>query len=222
MFKTVRWNTFIRDLFVIQIGFALFGLSIALTIRANLGTGAWSVFEVAISQLSGLTPGTITVIDGFVVLVIAMSFRERVGWGTLGNILSIGPWEDLFLRLLPSIKGNLPLQSGMLLTAILTQGLASAVYIGVNAGAGPRDSLMLAIKRTRGIALGWARASIEMTVFIAGWILKGPAGIGTAVFALLVGPAVHWGFKLFNVHPHKDEETETVQITVPVEGEAND
>jgi uncharacterized protein len=205
MLKPVRWNTFIRDFRVIQVGFALFGLSIALTIRANLGTGAWSVLEVALSQMSGLTPGTLTVIVGFTVLVIAMLLKEKVGWGTLGNILSIGPWEDLFLRLIPSIKGNLPLQAAMLFAAILTQGIASAIYIGVNAGAGPRDSLMLAVKRTTGLTLGWARATIEITVFVIGWILKGPAGIGTAVFAFLVGPAVHWSFRVFKVQPHQDE-----------------
>ena len=205
MLKPVRWETFIRDFIVIQLGFGLFGLSIALTIRANLGTGAWSVFEVALSQLSGLTPGTLTIIVGFSVLLIAMLFKERVGWGTLANILCIGLWEDLFLWLLPSVRGNLPLQVGMLFAGILTQGVASAIYIGVNAGAGPRDSLMLAIKRKTGLALGFARGIIEVTVFIIGWILKGPAGIGTAIFSFLVGPAVHWGFKIFNVHPHGDE-----------------
>ena len=46
--KPIRWNTFIRDFFVIQIGFALFGLSIALTIESNLGTGTWSVFHAGI------------------------------------------------------------------------------------------------------------------------------------------------------------------------------
>jgi uncharacterized membrane protein YczE len=206
LFKSINWKTFGRDFVVIQIGFGLFGISIALTIRANLGTGAWSVFEVALSQLSGLTPGTLTVIVGFSVLLIAMLFKEKVGWGTLGNILCIGPWEDFFLRVFPSIKGNLPLQSGMLLAAILIQGVASAIYIGVNAGAGPRDSLMLAVKRKTGLGLGMARGMIEVTIFIIGWILKGPAGFGTAVFAFLVGPAVHWSFKIFNVHPHQDDD----------------
>ena len=209
MLKPVRWNTFVRDFFVIQAGFALFGLSIALTIRANLGTGAWSVFEVAVSMLSGLTPGTMTVIVGFSVLVLALLMREQVGWGTLGNILSIGPWEDLFLHLIPSVKDDLPLQLPMLLAAIFTQGVASAIYIGVNAGAGPRDSLMLAIHRTTRLALGWARGLVEVTIFIVGWTLKGPAGIGTAIFAFLVGPMVQWAFKVFKVRPHQ-VETQTI------------
>jgi uncharacterized membrane protein YczE len=84
-------------------------------------------------------------------------------------------------------------------------GLASAIYIGVDAGAGPRDSMMLAIKRTTGISIRVARAIIEVTVVTIGWLLGGPVGIGTLVYALLVGPSVQWGFKLFNVHPHGPE-----------------
>ncbi len=202
MLKAIQWKTFPRDFAVIQVGFALFGLSIAMMIRGNLGTGAWSVLDVALAQRTGLTPGTLTVIVGVTVLVIAMLLREQVGWGTLSNILFIGPWEDFFLWLIPSVKNNLPLQLGLLFGAVAVQGIASAVYIGVNAGAGPRDSLMLAVKRTMGLSLRVARGIIEVSVFLLGWLLGGPAGVGTAVFALLIGPAVQWAFRLFRVQPH--------------------
>jgi uncharacterized membrane protein YczE len=202
MLKKIHWKTFPKDFLVIQFGYALFGLSIALMIRANLGTAAWSVLEVAISQLTGLTPGTLTVIVGFVVLGIAMLLREQVGWGTLGNILCIGPWDDLFLWLLPSVKDSLALQAAMLLGAVLVQGIASAIYIGVNAGAGPRDSLMLAVHRATKLSLRLSRGLIELGVFLLGWLLGGPVGFGTVAFALLIGPSVQWGFKIFKVNPH--------------------
>ncbi|HUH96031.1 MAG TPA: hypothetical protein VLZ89_01640 [Anaerolineales bacterium] len=202
MLKPVRWKTFVRDMLVIQVGFALFGLSIAMMIRGNLGTAAWSVFEVAMAHILRVTPGTMTVADGFIVLVFAMLMRERVGWGTLANILTIGPWEDLFLYLIPSLKNDLALQITMLLGAILIQGIASAIYIGVDAGAGPRDSLMLAIHRTCGITIGWARAAIEVSIFLLGWVLGGPAGIGTLAFALFIGPSVQSSFRIFKVRPH--------------------
>jgi uncharacterized membrane protein YczE len=92
-----------------------------------------------------------------------------------------------------------------LLLAIFLMGLASAIYIGVDAGAGPRDSMMLAIKRTTGISIRVARAIIEVTVVTLGWLLGGPAGLGTVIYALLVGPSVQFGFKIFNVHPHGPE-----------------
>jgi len=205
MLKPVRWKTFPRDLLVIEIGFLLFGLAITLMIRANLGTSAWAVLEVALAQKFHITIGTMTVIMGFLVLSGAVIMREKLGWGTLGNILSIGPWEDMWLSIIPSIRDNLPLQIGMLSLAIFLMGLASAIYIGVDAGAGPRDSLMLAIKRTTGVSIRVARGCIEVTVVTIGWLLGGPAGIGTLIYALLVGPAIQWGFKIFNVQPHKEE-----------------
>jgi len=208
MFKPVRWNTFFRDFVRIEIGFFLFGLAITLMIRGNIGTSTWAVLEVALAQKLHISIGTMTVIMGFFVLSGALIMREKIGWGTLGNILSIGPWEDMWLSIIPSIKDNLPLQIGMLLFAILLMGLASAIYIGVDAGAGPRDSMMLAIKRITGVSIRAARAMIEVTVVTLGWFLGGPAGFGTLAYAILVGPSVQWGFKIFKVQPHKliDEE----------------
>jgi len=208
MLKPIRWKVFPRDFFVIQIGFLLYGLSIALAIRANLGTGTWAVLDVALSKITGWTPGTMTVLVGFTVLISALLMREQVGWGTLGNILSIGPWLDLMLYFIPSVENNWPLQLLMLLAGILTQGVATAIYIGVNAGAGPRDSLMLAIKRTTGISYRLARGFIEVTVLVIGWLLGGPAGIGTAIHALLVGTTMQWAFKVFRVQPHRIRDNE--------------
>ena len=210
MFKPIHWKTFPKDFLRIQVGFLMFGLAIALMIRGNLGTSAWAVLEVALSKILHVSVGTMTVINGFIVLFGALAMRERVGWGTLANILSIGPWEDFWLARIPSVTDNLPMQIAMLLTAILLMGFASAIYIGVDAGAGPRDSMMLAIKRTTGLSLRVARACIEVTVVSIGWLLGGPAGIGTLVFALLVGPSVQWGFKLLKVEPHKPVEAAAV------------
>ncbi|NCP86439.1 MAG: hypothetical protein CO094_02310 [Anaerolineae bacterium CG_4_9_14_3_um_filter_57_17] len=206
MFKPIRWETFARDFLVMQVGLGLFGFAIAAMIRANLGTSSWAVLEVALANLLGLTPGTMMVLMGALVLTGDFLLREKIGWGTLANMLSIGPWEDLALRLIPPVQGNLPLQAAMLLAAIAVMGLASAIYIGVDAGAGPRDSLMLAIKRTTGVSIRVARGSIEVTVVALGWLLGGPAGIGTVIFALLIGTFVQWGFKLLKVEPHKEAE----------------
>ena len=206
MLRPIRWNTFIRDFFIIQIGFLLYGVALALLIRASLGTSTWLVLEIALADILGIKIGTMTVIMGFVVLGLALLSRERVGWGTLANILSIGPWLNVFLGIIPEIKGNLVLQIGMFLLGVMIQGIATAVYIGVDAGAGPRDSLMLAVHRITGFSVRVARGSIEVVVVAIGWLLGGPAGWGTLAFALLIGPSVQWAFKVFKVHPHKAED----------------
>jgi uncharacterized membrane protein YczE len=153
---------------------------------------------------------------GFVVLISAVAMREKMGWGTLANILSIGPWVDMWNSFMPSVTDNLPLQIAMLLVAILLMGLGSAIYIGVDAGAGPRDSMMLAIRRTTGVSIRVSRAIIEVTVVTIGFLLGGPAGLGTVAYALLIGPSVQWGFKIFNVQPHKEDE----EVQAGIEGGA--
>lgn len=210
MFKPVIWKTFPRDFIVIQLGFAIFGLSIALMIRSNVGTTPWAVLEVALSQLTNIRPGRISIVVGLVVLMGSLALREKIGWGTLSNILFIGLWEDMFLSYIPSIEDRLLLQSVMLFGAIFMMGFASAIYIGVDAGAGPRDSLMLAFHRTTGLSIRLGRAIIEVTVVAIGWFLGGPLGVGTVVFAILIGPAVQWAFKLLKVQAHKPE-TEIVE-----------
>jgi uncharacterized membrane protein YczE len=67
---------------------------------------------------------------------------------------------------------------------------------------------MLAIHRATGVSIRMARGSIELVVVLIGWLLGGPAGIGTVAFALLIGPSVQWAFKLFRVQPHKPEVVE--------------
>lgn len=201
MLKSIYWKTFPRDLAVAMVGFVIYGLSIALIIQAGLGTGPWAVLAVALADLTGMTPGTMIILTGLLVLLGAILLKEHVGWGTLGNILFIGPWTDLFLFLIPSLKGNLWLQIPALLLAVILSGVATAVYISVDAGAGPRDSLMLAVSRATGRSVQLSRAVIEILVVISGWLFNGPVGIGTLVFALLIGPLVQFFFKLFHAGP---------------------
>jgi uncharacterized membrane protein YczE len=204
MLKKVNWQSFPRDFLVIQIGFALFGFAIALMIQANLGTSPWAVLAVALSKQLGTSPGLMVIGTGMVVLIGAVLLRQPIGWGTISNMLFIGPWLDLSLLYLPSVKTNSLLQLGMMLLSVFLVGMATAIYIGVDAGAGPRDSLMLALNRISGWSIRLVRGMIELIVVVLGWILGGPAGVGTVIFALLIGPSVQLNFQLFQVQPGSD------------------
>ena len=205
MLKPIHWKRFPRDFLVAQLGYAIYGLSIALIIQAGLGTGPWAVLAVALADIFGTSPGMMLIATGVVVLFGALLLKEKIGWATLGNILFIGPWTDLFLFLLPSLEGNLWVQIPSMLIAVILSGIATAVYISVDGGAGPRDSLMLAVSRTTGQSVQLSRGVIEVLVVILGWILKGPVGVGTLAFALLIGPLVQVFFKLFKVKPNSED-----------------
>jgi uncharacterized membrane protein YczE len=204
MLRPIHWHRFPRDFAVIQLGFALFGLSIAILIRANFGTNPWAVFEVALLNYLPITAGQASILVGSGVLVFALLLREPVGWGTVANIVFIGLWEDLFLTVMPAAHDNWLIQLPYLLLGVFAMGMATAIYIGVNAGAGPRDSLMLAVARTTGISVRLARTALEVAVVVGGWLLGGPAGLGTLIFALTIGPSVQAAFRLLKVNPHNN------------------
>jgi uncharacterized membrane protein YczE len=49
---------------------------------------------------------------------------------------------------------------------------------------------MTGIHYKTGIRVGRVRLGIELTVLVIGWALGGTVGIGTALFALLIGQSV--------------------------------
>ena len=201
-FRKPLIKKFLRDFTTIQVGFAFFACAIAIVIRANIGATSWAVLEVALAVMFNITPGTATVMVAATVLLLALTLREPIGWGTVANIMSIGPWLDLFLSLIPEVNANLPLQLLFLAVGVISMSLGSAIYIGVNAGAGPRDSLMMAIARTTPLDVRTARGIIESTAVLIGWMLGGPLGVGTILFAILIGPGVQLAFRLFNMETY--------------------
>ena len=127
--------------------------------------------------------------------------RQPLGWGTIANMLSIGVWVDWLKPFVPAAPLAWWIRVPYLLLAVLVMGFATAVYVGVNAGAGPRDSLMLAVSRLGKVSVRVARTSIEIGVVLVGWLLGGPVGVGTLLFALSIGPAVQLAFRLLRVRP---------------------
>jgi uncharacterized membrane protein YczE len=53
---------------------------------------------------------------------------------------------------------------------------------------------MTGIHNLTGIRVGRVRMAIEITVLIIGWFLGGRVGLGTALFALLIGQSVAISF----------------------------
>jgi uncharacterized membrane protein YczE len=195
------WRQFIRDFVVIQIGFLLFGISIAMMVKANLGTTPWVVLEVALTKYLPITLGQATIVVAMLIVLVDLTLGQPLGWGTFANMLSIGLWVDWVMPFVPAITSALWLQLVFLLVSTLVMGFATAIYVGVNAGAGPRDSLMLAISRRAKVSVRVARMVIEVTVVAIGWALGGPLGVGTVLFALAIGPAVQFAFRLLRVKP---------------------
>lgn len=195
---------FMRRFIQLQLGLLLYGASLALMVRADLGLNPWSVLHQGLSQLTGLSLGMIVNLVGALVLLIWIPLRQKPGVGTLCNVLVIGTAADVALLALPPIEG-LALRIVFLTAAIVLNGAATAAYIGAGLGPGPRDGLTTGLVRITGWRIGWARTAIEVAVLGGGWMLGGVAGVGTVLYALANGPLIQRFMPWFEIRPRGED-----------------
>ena len=176
-----------RRLVQLYAGLAAYGLSAALMVRSNLGVMPWDVLHQGLAVHLGADMGVVSIVAGAFVLLAWIPLRERIGLGTISNVLVIGSTLDLALLALPADL-NLPVRLGCAAAGIVLNGLATAAYIGVDFGPGPRDGLMTGLSRRTGRSLRAVRTCLEVAVVVAGWLLGGTLGFATIGYALSIGP----------------------------------
>jgi uncharacterized membrane protein YczE len=187
-----------RRLIQLLIGLFLYGIGIALIVRAGIGVAPWDVLTQGIDNHTQLGFGLITILLSGVVLLLWIPIRQKPGAGTLLNAVLVGPAADVGLWLIPA---NLDLWARIVLFAVglLTVAVATGLYIGAHFGPGPRDGLMTGLHKRTGWKIWIVRTGIEVMVLGIGWALGGNVGIGTALFAVLIGPLCQRTIPLFAI-----------------------
>ena len=172
------------------VGLFLYGIAIALMVRAGIGVSPWDVLTQGVSKQTGLPFGLVTNLIGVAVLLLWIPIRQRPGVGTVLNVLLIGPSAQLGLWLIP--QQTAPVIQGLVFAGgLVLLAIATGLYIGARLGPGPRDGLMTGLHKRTGWKIWIVRTAIEVTVLTIGWLLGGQVGIGTVAFALLIGPMVN-------------------------------
>jgi uncharacterized membrane protein YczE len=187
--RSLRGRRLPRRLVQLYAGLALYGVSMALMLRSTLGNMPWDVLHQGIAGRLGWSIGTVAIVVGALVLLAWIPLWQRPGLGTVSNVVVIGLAVDAALAVLPA-PGSLPIRVGLLVAGVLLNAVATAAYIGVHLGPGPRDGLMTGLVRRTGGSVRLVRTSIEVVVVATGWLLGGTLGIGTVVYALAIGPLV--------------------------------
>lgn len=180
----------LRRLVQLYVGLVLYGVSMALMVQSSQGVMPWDVLHQGISRQTGLSLGTVTVLVALVVLLAWVPLRQRPGLGTVSNVVVIGLAVDAALAVLPAPSAT-AVQLTFGAAGVLLNAVATAAYIGVRMGPGPRDGLMTGLVRRTGRSVRLIRTSIEVAVVAAGWSLGGRLGLLTVVYALSIGPLVH-------------------------------
>jgi uncharacterized membrane protein YczE len=201
-----------RRLGPLVLGLALFGASIALLVRADLGLFPWDVLHQGVARASGLPLGVVVILASVVVLALWIPLRQRPGLGTVANVVLVGAFVDLTLAALPTVEA-LPARVALLVAGVVLNAAATGLYIGAGYGPGPRDGLMTGLA-ARGWSLRWSRLGIELAVLGVGLALGGTVGVGTVLYALAVGPLVQPFLALFTVTaPRPADRPDTVPTT---------
>ena len=178
-----------RRLVQLYAGLVLYGLSMALMVRSTLGVMPWDVLHQGLARRLGWSMGTVIIVVGVLVLLAWIPLRQRPGLGTVSNAIVVGLVLDAALAVLPAPDG-LPVRAAFLAAGVLLNAVATAAYIGVHLGPGPRDGLMTGLVGRTGRSVRLVRTSVEVVVVTTGWLLGGTLGLGTVVYALAIGPLV--------------------------------
>ncbi|MFD4528941.1 YitT family protein [Streptomyces sp. NPDC058470] len=187
-----------RRLVQLYAGLALYGASSALLVESGLGLEPWNVLHQGLAELTGLTIGMVSIFVGAAVLLLWIPLRQRPGLGTVSNVFVVGIAMDGSLTLLPDAH-ILAVRIPLLVAGIVLNGAATGLYLSARLGPGPRDGLMTGLHQLTGRSIRLMRTAIEGAVVVTGFALGGTVGVGTALYAVAIGPLAQFFLRVFAV-----------------------
>ena len=178
-----------QRLFILIFGLTIFGIGEAFLVVTGLGNSPWVVLSEGISLNSDFNIGESTFLVSVAVLALWIPLKQKPGFGTVANIVVIASSLELGLFIIPDVS-NVFVKYVYVLVGIGLVGVGSALYITCGLGTGPRDGLMTGLHYKTGVRVGRVRLLIEVAALSVGAVLGGSLGVGTALFALLIGQSV--------------------------------
>ena len=184
--------------FSLLLGLFIFAVGIVLTIHANIGYAPWDVFHVGLALTAGIRIGTASIITGLAILAIVAVCGEKIGLGSILNVVFIGVFMD-FIMTVGVIPVSANFISGviMLISGLFIISVGVYFYIKSAFGAGPRDSLMVFLTRKTNFPVGVCRSALELLATLVGWLLGGMVGVGTVISVIGIGFFVQFTFTIF-------------------------
>ena len=171
------------------IGLSIFGFGHAILFGSNFGVSPWMVLAQGLAIQFEIGIGLSIIVVSFGVLLFWIPLKEKPGIGTFINFFVVAAVIEITLPYIP-YQTDIPLKVFQVFLGILVIGIGGSIYLIANLGPGPRDGLMTGISKKTEIPMAYVRNALEISVVIIGWSLGGTAGVGTLIFAIMIGPAI--------------------------------
>ena len=166
-------------------GITMIGIGVAFNYMANLGLGPWGVLHDGISKTISITYGQAGIMTSLISLLLWIPLKQKPGIATIFDAFWIGLTADFVINIIPDAP-SLVIQIIYLITGITLIGLGTAIYVGGDLGAGPRDGIMVGLEKL-GLKIGTARTLLEFVAFSIGFLLGGKIGIASIIIVLSIG-----------------------------------
>ncbi|WP_062104592.1 YczE/YyaS/YitT family protein [Bacillus niameyensis] len=182
-------DNLVRRLLIFTVGLLIMSFGIVLMIKSDFGVAPWDVLHVGLFYQLGLTIGTWSILVGFTVLGLSsIMIKKWPQFGAYLNMILVGLFIDMYMQIPFLVEPDTMLGKSLLfLLGMIINAYGMGIYLSAELGAGPRDSLMLAIQIKTGWKIATARRLMEVMVLIFGWMLGGPVFLGTVIFSVAIG-----------------------------------
>ena len=166
-------------------GITMIGIGVTFNYMANLGLGPWGVLHDGISKTISISYGQAGILTSLISLLLWIPLKQKPGIATIFDAFWIGLTADFIINIIP-VAQSLLIQIIYLITGITLIGLGTAIYVGGDLGAGPRDGIMVGLEKL-GLKIGTARTLLEFVAFSIGFLLGGKIGIASIIIVLSIG-----------------------------------
>ena len=207
----------IKSIIKSTFGLFIYSCGVYLTVQANIGIAPWECLSMSIAPKVGISFGMVHTFSGILILLIDLLLKEKIGIGTILDILLVGNYVDWISYFEPiPLCDHLPLSIGMVIAGLFLMGYGQYFYMSAGLSCGPRDSLLIALgKRFPNTSIGIVQTCMIGTILLASLFLKGPIGIGTVLSVFFAGTALQIVCRLNHFEPRNvvhENIAETVKL----------
>lgn len=189
------------DILIIEVGLVVSSFGTALFYAADLGSSAMATFCDGLHVVLNISYGNANVLANVVLLgVLFLLDRKYINVGTILCVFTIGPWVNLFEPILNGLDICTMHMAVRILctfggTALMGVGLG--LYMAVNRGFGALEGIVKYLRTHTRLSVRVAKVLQDAVLVIAGVLIGGTWGVGTAVAIVFTGPILQKSSQFF-------------------------